>query len=86
MGYFMDEQMQGMPAPEGAAAPEMESEDSVVDQIGALLQKLSPEKQAEVIAQLSEMLGGGATEAAEADQGAASMEGGPGAKPFSYGG
>lgn len=88
MGYFcMQEMMEGAAAPEAPAmdAPAQESDDAIVDQIGALLQKLAPEKQAEVIAQLSEMLGGGEP-APEADAGAVPVEGGAGSKPFSYGG
>lgn len=36
-----------------------ESDDMVIDQIGALMQKLAPEKQQAVLAQLGQMLGGG---------------------------
>jgi hypothetical protein len=48
--------------PAQEAAPEA-NEDQIVDQIGALLNQLSPEKQQMIIAQLTEMLGGGAEEA-----------------------
>ena len=41
-----------------AQAPE--SDDMIVDQIGALLQKLSPEKQQALLAQLGEMISGAA--------------------------
>lgn len=40
-------------------APDAGGEDAVVDQIGELMAQLSPEKQAQVIAKLQELLGGG---------------------------
>jgi hypothetical protein len=73
----MQEIETGAPAPEGV----LESDDSVVDQIGALLQKLPKEKQLEIIAQLSEMLGGGEAEAATV-----TPEGGVNGKPASMSG
>lgn len=42
-------------APE-QAAPEQD-DDAIVDQIGALLQQLSPEKQQQIVMQLSQMMG-----------------------------
>jgi hypothetical protein len=61
---MMEEQM----APEAA-----EGEDGIVDQIGQLMAQLSPEKQAAVLAQLSEL----AAPAPEEMAGTVSPEGGP---------
>jgi hypothetical protein len=74
----MQEIETGAPAPEGV----LESDDSVVDQIGALLQKLPKEKQIEIIAQLSEMLGAGG----EPEAATVTPEGGVNGKPASMSG
>jgi hypothetical protein len=54
-------------------APEVEGDDGIVDQIGQLMAQLSPEKQAAVLAQLSEL----AAPASEEMAGTVSPEGGP---------
>jgi len=74
-------QIQGAPAQQQAPeqvteqvpgqAPEQESEEQVIDQIGILLQKLSPERQKSLVGQLGEMMG-----AAEQPQGIADAEAG----------
>jgi len=51
-----------------APAPAKESEDQIVDQIGMLIQQLSPEKQQMVVAKLAEMMGAG-SEPVSADEG-----------------
>ena len=73
-----------MPAPmpeapmqEAAPAPEEQNpEDAIVDQIGELMQQLSPEKQQAVIATLGEALGG-----QQSPQGTSSVDGGPNGVP-----
>lgn len=62
--------MKDMPMAEGA--PEAAQDDAqIVDQIGALMNQLSPEKQQEVLALLSDMLGGGSKDPNVADPNAA---------------
>jgi hypothetical protein len=56
-------------------------EDQIIDQIGALMQKLSPEKQMAIIQKLSEMMGG--DEAPQPVENV-SPEGGPNGKPVGY--
>tara|TARA_R110000868_G_scaffold62962_4_gene189974 strand:- start:3216 stop:3410 length:195 start_codon:yes stop_codon:yes gene_type:complete len=64
----------------------MENEDQIVDQIGALMQQLSPEKQAQVIQKLAEMVGGGAEQESQEPMPEQTMspEGGMTGKPAGY--
>lgn len=69
---------------EGAQAPaqEQESEDVIVDQIGMLIQKLSPDKQKMVVMKLGEMMGAQeAPEAPEAEMGTVSEHAGASGVP-----
>lgn len=68
----MDE-MQAAPQEQAA-----QGEDAIVDQIGQLLNQLSPEKQQEVVAQLAQMMGG----AEPADQGTIAADAGPNGVPY----
>ena len=61
---------------------EKSPEDSLIDQIGELMAQLSPEKQAQVLEKLSEMMGGEAE--AEMQMQNVSMEGGTRGKPVGY--
>jgi len=58
-------------------------EDQIVDQIGELMQQLSPEKQAMVIQKLQELVEGPAQEEPQLEQ-TVSPEGGPNGKPAGY--
>lgn len=53
--------MQEQAAPAQAESPEQDgpNEDQIVDQIGALISQLSPEKQKVLVMKLGEMVGGG---------------------------
>jgi len=62
---------------------EKSPEDSLIDQIGELMAQLSPEKQAQVLEKLSEMMGGEA-EDEEMQMENVSMEGGTRGKPVGY--
>ena len=61
-----------MPAQDPSADPagqdnqqEDQNESAIIDQIGMLLQKLSPDKAKEVVMQLMQMMGGGAQPAGQ---------------------
>ena len=73
------EQMPPQGAPQAGGA---DAEAQIVDQIGQLIQQLSPEKAAQVVMQLQELLGG------ESEKPAANVspEGGPQGKPVGPGG
>jgi hypothetical protein len=58
-----------------------ENEDGIVDQIGELMQKLSPEKQMAIVEKLAQMIGG---EEAPQPVENVSPEGGPNGKPVGY--
>ena len=59
-----------------------ENDDAVVDQIGALMQKLSPEKQMAVVEKLAQMIGGEQDAPQPVEN--VSLEGGPNGKPVGY--
>jgi len=61
---------------------EKSPEDSLIDQIGELMAQLSPEKQAQVLEKLSEMMGGEAEDEMQMEN--VSMEGGTRGKPVGY--